>query len=307
VTPAIGDDLHARDELFVARTLDRLAPAIERLWSPRAEGAEHLARGGAALVVGNHSGGVLAMLEPLVLAHAVRGAVGTTRLPHLLLHEVMWRSPAAPVVARLGAVRASEPNATALLSRGRPVLVYPGGDREAFRSFFDRDRVQLGDRRGYLRLALRAGAPIVPVVTAGFHSGHVTLHDGHPLAQRLPLARSLRVGVLPLTFSLPFGLTFGAPPPYLPMSRRVRIRVLPPIRFTRAGEAAANDVAYVEACHRIVSGAMQYALDELSRVRRLERRRDLHDALDGALDRLDRWTGAGIAIPSLRPTLRRAA
>lgn len=303
--PAIGDDLHARDELFVARTLDRLGPAIERIWSPRAEGAEHLGRA-ASLVVGNHSGGVLAMLEPLVLGHAVRSTIGTTRLPHLLLHEVMWRSPVAPVVARLGAVRASEPNATALLSRGRPVLVYPGGDREAFRSFFDRDRVQLGDRRGYVRLALKAGVPIVPVVTAGFHSGHVSLHDGHPLARRLPLARSLRVGVLPLTFSLPFGLTIGAPPPYLPISSRVRIRVLPPIRFTRSGEAAAADAAYVEACHRIVTGAMQRALDELSRARRVERRRDLHDALDGVLDQIERLTGAAVAIPALRPVLRAA-
>jgi 1-acyl-sn-glycerol-3-phosphate acyltransferase len=306
VSPAIGDDLDARDELFVARTLARLGPAMEQLWSPRIEGAGHLAQA-PALLVGNHSGGVLAMLEPLVLAHALRRAGFGARLPHLLLHEVMWRSPLAPLAARLGAVRASEPNARALLARGGRVLVYPGGDREAFRHFVDRDRVQLGDRRGYVRLALTSGVPIVPVVTAGFHSGHVSLHDGHALARRLPLARSLRVGVLPVTFGLPFGLTFGAPPPYLPVTGRVRIRVLPPIRFARSGEAAARDEAYVEACHQRVAAAMQAALTELARSRRLERRRDLHDALDGLLDQLERLTGAAVAIPSLRPALREAA
>lgn len=301
-----GDDLRARDELFLARTLDRIGPAVQRLWSPRAEGAEHLARSGPALVVGNHSGGVLAMLEPLVLAHAVRGTVGTTRLPHLLLHEVMWRSPAARLVARLGAVRASEANAKALLSEGRRVLVYPGGDREAFRGFSDRDRVCLGDRRGYVRLALASGVPIVPVVTAGFHSGHVTLHDGHALAQMLPLARALRVGVLPVTLGVPFGLTAGAPLPYLPVSGRVRIRVLPPIRFRRTGAAAAADPGYVEACHREVNDAMQAALTEVAVARRRERRLDLHDLLDDALDAVERLTRAAALPERPRPALRAA-
>lgn len=286
----IGDDVQARDPRAVERALERLGPWIERAYAPRAVGLEHLERDGAALIVGNHSGGPLAMIEPLVLAHALRPRLGTARLPTLLLHEIMWRTPLAPKLAALGAVRASPENANALLDLGRPVLVYPGGDREAFRSFRDRDRVALGPRRGYVRLAIERGVPIVPVVTAGMHSGLVCLDDGHALAARFPLARALRVGVLPITLSVPFGLTVGVPPPYVPISGRVRIRALEPIHFARSGSAAASDSAYVEACHRTVVGTMQRALDSLGDERRAERRRALHHHLDRALTAVEQLT-----------------
>lgn len=290
MTARIGDDVDARDPRALGRALDTLGPWIERAYAPRATGVEHLGHDGAALIVGNHSGGPLAMIEPLVLAHTLRPSIGVERVPSLLLHEILWRTPLAPRIAALGAVRASPENANALFDRGRPVLVYPGGDREAFRHFRERDRVALGPRRGYLRLAIARGVPIVPVVTAGMHSGLVCLDDGHALAQRFPLARALRVGVLPITVSVPFGLTLGVPPPYLPLSGRVRIQVLEPIRFARSGAAAAADAAYLDACHRVVVGAMQRALDALSRQRRQERRGALHRGLDRALAAIERAT-----------------
>lgn len=295
----VGDDAAARDLGTLERTLARVHGLFERLWAPRVEGAHHLAAKGPALVVGNHSGGVLAMFEPLMLAHALAPHVGLAALPRLLLHEIMWRTPLAPAIARLGAVRASRSNADAVLARGEKVLVYPGGDREAFRSFFDRDRVCFGDRRGYVALAIAHGVPLVPVVTAGMHSGFVCLDDGHAIASRFPLARALRVGVLPLTLGFPFGLMPLVPLPYVPLASGVRIRVLAPISFSRSGAEAASDEAYVEACHARVVHAMQQALDALSLARRTERRSRLHAFVDRALDALERLTRhAPIALPT---------
>ncbi len=295
----VGDDLYARSTPALARMLDRVRPWVDAAYDARATGVEHLRSPGAALVVGNHSGGPLAMFEPLVLAHALRRGLGVERMPHLLLHEVMWRTPFARGIAKLGAVRASRLNADGLLARGEKVLVYPGGDREPFRHFLDRDRIAFGERRGYLQMAIAHGVPVVPVVTAGMHSGFVCLGDGHALAQRLPLARSLRVGVLPTTLSFPFGLTFGAPPPYVPIAGRVRIRVLPPIQFTRSGAEAAADKSYVEACHRTIVNAMQRALSELSTERRDERRAALHGRIDAVVDTVaslaPRFLGALVA------------
>lgn len=293
----------ARVENTLARTLDRFGPAFDAAYQPEGIDLHHLDQPGPALVVGNHSGGTLAMFEPLLLAHVARRSVPLARLPHLLLHEILWHTPLAPTLLELGAVRASGENADAILQGGRNALVYPGGDREPFRSFADRDTLRFGDRRGYIKLALKHGVPIVPVVTAGMHSGFVCFSDGHAFAQRFPLARAFRVGVLPVTLSFPFGLTFGAPPPYLPMSGRVKIRALPPIRFTRRGTEAANDEAYVEACHRVLTHAMQTALHALADTRRTERRAALHASLtqrfdrlwahrllDRALDAVERWT-----------------
>lgn len=288
----VGDDPSFRRPEVLSRALDRASAVLDWLWRARGQDLRHLDHEGPALIVGNHSGGPLALFEPLLLALLARRAgVAVARLPWLLLHEIMWRTPLAALLERLGAVRASPDNANAILAGGGKALVYPGGDREPFRAFRDRDRVALGERRGYVKLAIRHGVPIVPVVTTGLQSGFVSLTDGHAFAQRFPLARFFRVGVLPVTLSFPFGLWLGLPPPYIPLFTRVRVRALPPIHFTRAGERAAKDEAYVEACHRIVVHAMQTTLDELAQARRAERRSGLHAQLDAWVDRFERWTG----------------
>jgi len=295
----VGDDPSVRCPQVLARALARCAAWLDWLWRARGRDLHHLDHDGPALVVGNHSGGPLAMLEPLLLALvAHRAGVPVAKLPHLLLHEIMWRTPLAPLLERLGAVRASPENANAILASGGRALVYPGGDREPFRAFRDRDTIALGDRRGYVKLAIRHGVPIIPVVTTGMQSGFVSLSDGHHLAARFPLARFFRVGVLPITLSFPFGLWLGVPPPYIPLFARVRVRALAPLHFTRAGERAAKEEAYVEACHRIVVHAMQTALDALAHERRAERRLSLHARLDGWIDRFERWTGV---TPASRP------
>jgi 1-acyl-sn-glycerol-3-phosphate acyltransferase len=211
-------------------------------------------------------------------------------------------------------VRATPATAHGLLDTNRSVLVYPGGDRDAFRTFRERDSLAMGTRRGYLKLAIEKGVPIVPVVTTGMHSGFVCLSDGHELARRFPLAASLRVGVLPITISVPFGITLGVPPPYVPITSDVRIRVLPPIHFLRRGEAAAKDEAYVETCHRIVTATMQRELHALAARRRDERRSRAHAFVDRVLDAYTALTLAPRAAPApeTQPTsheapLRRAA
>jgi 1-acyl-sn-glycerol-3-phosphate acyltransferase len=302
----VGDDPSVHRPEALDRALDRAGAVLDWLWRARGEDLHHLGGDEPALFVGNHSGGPLALFEPLLLAHLARRAgVALAMLPFLLLHEIMWRTPLASLLARLGAVRASPDNANAILASGGRVLVYPGGDREPFRAFRHRDRIALGDRRGYVKLAIRHGVPIVPVVTTGLQSGFVCLSDGRALAERFPLARFFRVGVLPITLSFPFGLWLGVPPPYVPLFVRARVRALPPIRLTRAGEEAARDEAYVEACHRIVVHAMQRALDALARERRHARRADLHRALDAGLDLVERWTG--VSYPAVEEPARVAA
>lgn len=302
LTKRVGDDPSIRRPSALHRALDLMGALLDWLWRATGEGLHHLAGDEPALLVGNHSGGPLALFEPLLLAHlARRTGVAVAALPYLLLHEIMWRTPLAPLLARLGAVRASPDNANAILASGARVLVYPGGDREPFRSFRDRDRIALGDRRGYVKLALRHGVPIVPIVTTGLQSGFVCLSDGRSLAARFPLARLFRVGVLPITLSFPFGLWLGVPPPYVPLFVRARVRALPPMRFARTGEAAARDESYVEACHREVEAAMQAALDELARERRAERRAALHARLDAVVDAFERWTGVAPTFPPAIP------
>ena len=276
-----------------------LGPFFDRTWRDPAAIPLTLPQG-PALFVANHSGGCLAMLEPMLLAHRLQNPV---HFPRLLLHEVMWRSPLSARLRDLGALRASPENANRLLSQGESVLVYPGGDVEPFRSFRARDHIALGDRHGYLKLALRHGVPIVPIVTSGVQSGFISLSDGRALAARLPLARRLRVGVLPITMSFPFGLSVGIPAPYIPLATEVSIRVLPALRFSGGGEDPSRNDAFVAACHAEVTRVMQRALDGLANTRREARRRALHRRLDQLVDGIEQLTNAphSKAIQTIAP------
>ena len=266
------DSLDNRDMALAERVLGLIERTFERYHRPVIRGLERIPDG-PGLYVGNHNAGFLTP-DTFTFCAAVYRRHGAAGLPYGLGHEVAIRVPGVhQLVVPLGAVRASHENAHRLFARGDKVLVYPGGDLDAMRPWRHRNRVVFGPRRGYIRLALRAGVPILPLVTAGAHEAFVILSDGRRLARLLRLDKLLRIEAWPITFSLPWGLTIGPPPPYLPLPTRFFQEVLPPMRFDRTGEEAAADADYVEACHQQVHGAMQQALTRLAAERLAARRR----------------------------------
>lgn len=253
-----------RDDELIHEVLDHLRPWLRRFFEPEVRGLARIPEG-PAMLVANHNAGVL-MPDVFILGDAIVEHAGASALPHILAHDVLFDvRGVGNALTRLGAVRASPTSAHELFEAGQKVLVYPGGDREVMRPYRDRHRIVFGPHRGYVRMALREGVPIVPVVTAGAHEAFMVLDDGGRLATLLGLPRWLRVNVLPTVLSLPWGITFGFPPPYLPVPTRIVIDVLPPITFERHGEAAAVDEAYVDRCHQEVVGAMQARLDRIVR------------------------------------------
>ena len=263
------DSLDNRDPAMVA-AMARLVDRTLRPWLRyRIEGIDRIPEG-PALYVANHNGGMLAP-EAFLFGSAMFRARGIVDMPYGLGHEVAITMPLLhQIVVPLGAVRASHDNAQALFTRGHKVLVFPGGDQDAFRPFAARDEIRFGGRQGYIRLALRHSVPIVPVVTAGAHATLLILGDAQWLARALGLERRLRLKAFPVALSVPWGLTVGMLPPHLPLPVRVRARVLDPIHFDRSGSAAAEDQAYVDACDARVQAAMQGCLDELAAARRTE-------------------------------------
>lgn len=257
------DCLDNRDLALIERLLVVVEHTFERHFRPVVRGLDNIPRG-PGLYVANHNGGFLTP-DTYTFCAAVLRRFGTGELPYGLAHEFAMSLPVFhQIVVPLGAVRASHENARRLFERGHKVLVYPGGDLDSMRAWRDRERVVFGSRRGYIRLALRQGVPIIPVVSAGAHEGFVVLDDGRWLARLLRLDRLARIKVWPIVLSVPWGLTLGPPPPYLPLPTRIRQEILPPVTFERGGDEAAADDAYVEACHQRVHGEMQATLTRLA-------------------------------------------
>lgn len=244
--------------------LDALRPWLTRFFEPDVRGMEHLPEG-AALIVANHNAGVL-MPDVFVLADAIRRERGEAHLPYALVHDALFMfGPVRTRLEKLGALRANASGANEAFRAGKKVLVFPGGDLESMRSYRKRHRIVFGPRRGYVKLAIRQGVPIAPIVTVGAHEAFMVLSDGARIASFLRLPKWLRVNVCPTVLSVPWGLTVGFPPPFLPVPTRIVMECLAPIHFARSGEGAALDETYVEACHQEVVSAMQSAMTRIAR------------------------------------------
>jgi 1-acyl-sn-glycerol-3-phosphate acyltransferase len=259
--PPAETPLDERDAGFIAKEVGLIGPILDAWYAPEVSGLENVPEG-RALTVGTHNGGYMAP-DMFCTMVAFWRQFGPERPAYGLVHDMVFKVPVAGKwIARLGGVPAHPGNAAALLERDAAVLVYPGGDRDAFKSYARRHVVDFSGRMGFIRTALRARAPIVPVVSVGAHEGTYILTDGHDLAERLGLTKRFRVDVLPVMLSLPFGLTFGVAAPYLPIPTKVRVRALPAIHLGLPPEAA-EDPEAVKAAHDRVRDAMQAGLDAL--------------------------------------------
>jgi 1-acyl-sn-glycerol-3-phosphate acyltransferase len=230
-----------------------LAPLADFLYTRwfrvSVEGAEHIPRGGA-LLVANHAGAL--PIDGPVLNEVLRRTRPELPGPRWLVEDQVFYAPVlGTLLNRLGAVRASPENATRLLSEGRAVCVFPEGIQGIGKPFRERYRLKRFGRGGFVKLALRTGAPILPVAVVG---GEESL----PLLAKLP-AGFLGMPYLPLT---PLG------PIPLPAKWYVRIGaplVLPPQPAGAPAGTAALEV--VEALVEKTRRRIEEMLQELLRAR----------------------------------------
>lgn len=249
------------DPVFAKQVKNVVWPLVRRYFRAEVRGLESVPPVGGALVVSNHSGGMLTP-DVLIFASAFYDTYGYDRPLYTLAHDRVLAGPQAGWLIRAGALHASPVNAAKALGSGGVVLVFPGGDYDAFRPTRSGNIIDFHGRRGYVRTAIEAEVPIVPTVSIGAQESQWFLARGDRLAARVGLHR-LRFKALPLTFGFPFGLT-TAIPPNLPLPSKIVTQVLEPIDVVaQFGEDP--DIGEVDAHVRSV---MQTALDRLARERR---------------------------------------
>jgi 1-acyl-sn-glycerol-3-phosphate acyltransferase len=258
-----GDDLDAWDPDYIARTLPALMPPTQAYFRTEVHGLERIPDG-PALLVGNHSGG-LVIVDTFLFAYAFYEHFGPQRRFHQLAHDLAARNPALGHLRRYGTIAASHENAMRAFERGAPVLVYPGGDAETFRPSWHSAEIDFDQRRGWIKLALEAGVPIVPVVAIGGQETALFVTRGRRVAQALMLDRMFRLTVLPISIGPPLGVNVLDFPGRLPLPAKIELQVLDPIDLTeRFGSDPDRDAVY-----DAVTGEMQEALDALDRERGL--------------------------------------
>jgi 1-acyl-sn-glycerol-3-phosphate acyltransferase len=256
-------DLDDRDPDFMREVLPLTWMFVSAWFRPDIQGLENIPREGPVLVVGNHTGGASSP-EVHISQLAFSTYFGVERLHYQLAHRMVLNSPVGPLLRRFGTVEADADNAELALDAGAIVSVWPGGDYEVYRPSWESARVDMGGRKGFLKLALAKDVPIVPMVTLGGQETALFLSRGEWLAKLLRVDKTMRLKTLPIMLSLPFGLQVG-PLPHVPLPAKVSMRLLEPIDLREEyGEDPDLDQVYDDMTSR-----MQDVLTDLQRQRRL--------------------------------------
>lgn len=250
------DDLDRRSPDLIATLLPAMETLSRHYLRLQAEGLEHLPHG-PALFVANHNGGIFGP-DLLCTLSVLWRALGPASPLFALAHDFPMRqfTPLGRLLQKLGAVSANRGNANRILAAGGKVLVYPGGDLEAYRHSRRRNEVILLPRTGFIEVARANGVPIIPVVVQGAHRCAYIFTEGKAIARFLRLQQWARLERFPVAFALPWGVALGPWLPYLPLPFPLRLRLLPPVHI-------AADADPLQAA-RHVQGLMQQALNEMA-------------------------------------------
>ena len=267
LTGAIGGrlsaDLDDRDPDYIRENLPFVWLLSSLYFRAEVRNLGNVPENKPVLMVGNHSGGNVAP-ETFIFTLAFATYFGVERPYYQLAHNLVVASPYGQILRKYGTVSASHENARMALESGGALLVFPGGDWEVHRPSWERNKVDFNGRKGFIKLALDTGVPIVPVVTVGGQETALFLSRGAGLAKLLGIDRMLRLKVLPISISLPWILNIGDLLGHLPLPAKITSEVLEPIDL----KEQFGDDPDIDEVYEFVTGRMQETLDALAAERR---------------------------------------
>jgi 1-acyl-sn-glycerol-3-phosphate acyltransferase len=218
------------------------------------------------LLVGIHSGAPFVWDAWTVGVHWWR-RYGGERPVHGTAHDALM---AAPLIGRyfrrMGVLPAAPDSMASALAAGHDVALWPGGEVDSLRPWTKRDEAVLAGRKGFVRLAINSGVPIVPISTVGGPDSMPVLATGKRLASLLQLDKVARLKMFPIALSAPWGVS-PALLPEIPLPTKIRTAFQEPIELEHDPERAEDD-DYVNAKYEEVRGSIQRGMDALARRRR---------------------------------------
>jgi 1-acyl-sn-glycerol-3-phosphate acyltransferase len=256
--PMDPDTVQEPDAPLMRLAVHALAP-LAKYFRMEVKGLDNMPEG-KALVVGNHNAGIT-FLEPMFLGAEWYKRTGGRDDLYFLAHDAMVALPVVGnLLMKLGSIRASHQTARRAFEMGRKVVVFPGGNYEAFRPFSQRYQVDFGGKKGFVKLAIRNQVPIVPLLSIGGHETFFVLHRGKWLAEALGVKKYLRSESFPIFLGLPWGIGIG-PIFHLPLPAKCLVEVGESIPITGYAPEDVNDPAKLQALYDQVEGAVQAMMD----------------------------------------------
>jgi 1-acyl-sn-glycerol-3-phosphate acyltransferase len=208
---------------------------------------------GRALLVCNHAGSL--PYDSAMVMHAVRRDHPARRDVRPLVEDTVFHLPfLGPVMNRIGGVRADPENAERLLLKDELVAVFPEGEKGMGKLWRDRYRLQRFGRGGFVKLALRTNAPIIPVAVVG-------AEEAAPMLGKVTwFAKNIGIPWIPVTPTFPW----LGPAGLLPLPSKWFVQFGEPIDLGRTyGAAGADDRLLVNRLADQIRTQIQTMIEEL--------------------------------------------
>jgi len=200
-------------------------------WRVACEGARNVPSHGRALLVANHSGSLFPFDASMIVV-AMMKEHPLPRWPRFMVLDWAFTLPfMSSFMRKVGGVPASRHNASRLLDQNQLVMAFPEGVKGTGKPFAERYRLQRFGRGGFVEVALRTRAPIVPVAVVGAEETYPKLGDSELLA------RATGAPFFPLTPTFPWLGLLGL----VPLPSRWRIEFCEPIDLSGHPPDAVED------------------------------------------------------------------
>jgi 1-acyl-sn-glycerol-3-phosphate acyltransferase len=218
------------DEEFAVALRPLLDFLYERWWRVETTGVANVPSAGRAMLVANHAG--ILPWDGTMMSLAIQREHPRPRYPRFLVLDWAFTLPfVSTTMRKVGGVVASPYNASRLLEQDELVAVFPEGAKGAGKDFSERYRLQRFGRGGFVEIALRAGAPIIPVAVVGSEEIYPKVGESRIMA------RVMGAPYFPITPTFPLLGPLGT----IPLPSKWRIEFGEPIRTDTFGAATADD------------------------------------------------------------------
>jgi 1-acyl-sn-glycerol-3-phosphate acyltransferase len=228
-----------------------------RYWRVQVSGIENIPEEGRALLVSNHSGQL--PFDGSMVGLAVLNEHPTQRIVRTLYAS--W-FPTLPFVSSLfvkvGQTLANEENGIRLLEQDQLVAVYPEGYKGIGKLYKDRYHLARFGRGGFVRMALKTGAPMIPVSVVGAEETYISL------AKSDFMARLIGFPYFPISPTFPWLGLLG----FVPIPTKWYIDFGAPIPADGYSRSAANNMLLISQ----LSDQMRNIVQEMIYTRLSERK-----------------------------------
>jgi len=207
--------LEKPDDLIYKAETRFVLEIMRKYFRLQVEGLENVPKKGRGIIAPNHSG--YSGFDALILAYEIFKS--KHRAPRVLAHHLWFLTQTTAVPAnKLGFIEANMKNGIDNLEKDRLIILFPEGESGNFKPTSEAYNLR-EFRRGFVRMAIKTEAPIIPTMIIGAEETHINLKE-------IRFANYLRGLVLPLPLNV------------LPLPARWKIKFLAPIELPYKPSAA---------------------------------------------------------------------